>query len=310
MTPPRITGTFLDEITHDIPSQNWGQEEWAREFALYRAIGIDTVILIRAGYRDRCVFPSRTVPNLRPVYNDLAEMFLGLSEENGIQLFFGLYDSGLGWESGNWVHDIELNLAFIDEVAERYGRWPSFAGWYLPHETSRYNETVVQLINTLSPVCKRALDLPVLVSPFPHGVKQFGAGAHPLDMARREWERLFAETEGSIDICAFQDGQLDYSELPAFFELIAQIAAQRGFRLWSNLESFDRDMPIKFPPADWRNLRYKLEAASRQVEKIVTFEFAHFLSPNSSDPSARHLFRRYCEFADLAPEIGIDQTGV
>lgn len=30
MTPPRITGTFLDEITHDIPSQNWGQEEWAR----------------------------------------------------------------------------------------------------------------------------------------------------------------------------------------------------------------------------------------------------------------------------------------
>ena len=27
-----ITGTFLDEITHDIPSQNWGEEEWAADF--------------------------------------------------------------------------------------------------------------------------------------------------------------------------------------------------------------------------------------------------------------------------------------
>lgn len=309
MIPPRITGTFLDEITHDIPSQNWGAKEWAGEFALYRAVGIDTVILIRAGYRDRCVFPSRTVPNLRPVYEDLAAMFLDLSEENGIQLYFGLYDSGLGWDSGNWVHDIELNLAFIDEVAARYGHKSAFAGWYLPHETSRYNETVAQLINTLSPVCKRAIDRPVLVSPFPHGVKQFGDNAHSLELAQTEWERLFSETEGSIDICAFQDGQLDYSELPAFFELISKIAAQRGFRLWSNLESFDRDMPIKFPPADWRNLRYKLETASRQVEKIVTFEFAHFLSPHSSYPSARHLFRRYCEFAGIAQDMGIDQTG-
>ena len=28
----KITGTFLDEITHDIPSANWGPEEWAADF--------------------------------------------------------------------------------------------------------------------------------------------------------------------------------------------------------------------------------------------------------------------------------------
>lgn len=27
-----ITGTFLDEITHEIPSQNWGPAEWTRDF--------------------------------------------------------------------------------------------------------------------------------------------------------------------------------------------------------------------------------------------------------------------------------------
>ena len=30
----RITGTFLDEISHDIPHQNWGFEEWERDFKL------------------------------------------------------------------------------------------------------------------------------------------------------------------------------------------------------------------------------------------------------------------------------------
>ena len=57
----KITGTFLDEITHDIPPQNWGRREWAADFDAMRAIGIDTVILIRAGYRERLTFDSRSI---------------------------------------------------------------------------------------------------------------------------------------------------------------------------------------------------------------------------------------------------------
>ena len=47
----RIKGTFLDEISHDIPHQNWGEAEWDRDFGYMREAGIDTVILIRCGYR-------------------------------------------------------------------------------------------------------------------------------------------------------------------------------------------------------------------------------------------------------------------
>jgi len=46
-----ITGIFLDEVSHDIPSANWGPAEWAADFDAMAAVGIDTVILIRAGYR-------------------------------------------------------------------------------------------------------------------------------------------------------------------------------------------------------------------------------------------------------------------
>jgi len=42
-----ITGTFLDEISHDIPHQNWGEKEWDQDFAYMKAIGIDTAIDIR-----------------------------------------------------------------------------------------------------------------------------------------------------------------------------------------------------------------------------------------------------------------------
>ena len=41
----KITGTFLDEISHDIPHQNWGEREWDADFRYMKSIGIDTVIM-------------------------------------------------------------------------------------------------------------------------------------------------------------------------------------------------------------------------------------------------------------------------
>ena len=99
---PRITGTFLDEITHDIPSQNWGVVDWRREFAHYQANGIDTVVIIRAGYRNRCIFPAKCLPDLLPVYDDLGELFFSLADEFNLKVFFGTYDSGFHWMRGAW----------------------------------------------------------------------------------------------------------------------------------------------------------------------------------------------------------------
>ncbi len=295
-TAPRITGTFLDEITHDIPSQNWGVEEWRREFRLYRAIGIDTVIIIRAGYQNKCIFPARSLPDLLPVYEDLAKVFLDLAEENGLSLYFGTYDSGFHWHRGSWWREVEINRRFVDEVVERYGSHPAFRGWYLCHETSRNSSSIVELFRRIGGHCKAAKDLPVLISPFPEGDKQFGAGAFRLEDSLDHWDRIFAETRDVIDVCAFQDGQIHYQQLPAFLKGIADLGQRHGIRIWSNLETFDRDMPIKFPPADWRYLRFKMEAAATVAEKIITFEFPHFVSPHSCYPAARNLFRRYCEY--------------
>jgi hypothetical protein len=56
-------------------------------------------------------------------------------------------------------------------------------------------------------------------------------------------------------------------------------------------------MPIKFLPIKWEKLKLKLEAAQKaQVEKAITFEFSHFMSPQSAYVQAHHLFNRYLEY--------------
>ena len=296
----RITGTFLDEITHDIPSQNWSETEWRREFELYSRIGIDTVILIRCGYKDRLAYPSKVVPGSLPVYEDLVKTFLDLAAENGINFYFGTYDSGDFWLSGQTAKELDLNKAVIDEVGKRYASHPAFKGWYMCHETSGNHHNITHIFRELGGHCKSVRDLPVLISPFPMGAKQAGPEhSVPLAHTMDEWNTIFAEAQGAIDICAFQDGQIHYHELPEFHAGISHLGREHGVSIWSNVESFDRDMPIKFPPANWPNLRLKLEEAAKVVEKIITFEFAHFMSPYSCYPAAHKLFERYCHHFDI-----------
>ena len=57
----KIKATFLDEISYDIPHQNWGVEEWDKDFQAMKAVGIDMVVLIRCGLRRQMTFPSEVL---------------------------------------------------------------------------------------------------------------------------------------------------------------------------------------------------------------------------------------------------------
>lgn len=295
-----ITGTFLDEITHDIPAQNWGRREWARDFDAMQAIGIDTVILIRAGYRKMATFDSKVLRDrfgILPVYEDLVDLFLTEAERCGMQFFFGTYDSGRYWLNGDYQQEVELNRAVCDEVIARYGDRAAFSGWYVSHEINTFNEGMMGVYEELSAHLRHLKNVPILISPYIKGIKQFGEDAISLDRHIQEWESVFARLEGIVDIVAFQDGHVSLADLPDYLAANRELADRYGIRSWSNVETFDRDMPIKFPPIDFRKLRYKVEQAqAARVEKLITFEFSHFLSPNSIYPAARHLSDRYREW--------------
>ena len=308
----RITGTFLDEISHDIPHQNWGPKEWDQDFRHMKAIGIDTVIMIRSGYRKFITYPSPYLlkqgcymPSI-----DLIDLFLRLADKYGMKFYFGLYDSGRYWDTGDMTYEIEHNKYVIDEVWEMYGRHHrSFGGWYISGEISRATKGAIGAFHALGKQCKEVSGgLPTFISPWIDGKKAVMASGSKLskeqavsvEQHEREWDEIFAGIHDVVDACAFQDGHIDYDELDAFFTVNKRLADKYGMQCWTNAESFDRDMPIKFLPIKFDKLRMKLEAARRAgYDKAITFEFPHFMSPQSAYLQAGHLYDRYKEYFNI-----------
>ena len=304
-----IKGTFLDEISHDISHQNWGKKEWSLDFKHMKSIGIDKVILIRSGYKNWITYPSKVLVLEEKViapYTDLVALFLRLSEENKMDFYFGLYDSGKYWTSGAYEKEISLNCKVIDEVWERYGNCKAFKGWYLSQECNKNIGGIIDLYAHLGQYCKQVSGgLKVLISPYIDGVKnisQYTTQSHreqsiTLDEHFKIWENIFKGIRESVDIVAFQDGHVDYDQLEDFIRVNKSLADLNQLTSWINSETFDRDMPIKFLPIKWDKLRYKLETAAQVgISEAITFEFSHFMSPQSAYPQAGHLYRRYQEY--------------
>ena len=304
----KITATFIDEISHDIPHQNWGPVEWEKDFQAMKAIGIDTVVVIRCGYRRWMTYPSQVLQkyeqaSVPPL--DLIDLYLRLSEKYGMKFFFGLYDSGRYWTNGEWDKEIDINIKVIDEVWERYGHYPAFKGWYLCQEVSRRTGKIAETYAKMGQHCKKISGgLPIMISPYMEGNKTSAWDASiytgkssilPEDH-KKEWEGILSVLKGVVDIVAFQDGHVDFFELSDYLEINRKLIDKFGMECWTNCETFDREMPIKFLPLKWEKALLKLEAAKKAgAHKAITFEFSHFMSPNSCYPQAHGLYKRYCE---------------
>jgi len=143
-----VRATFLDEVSWDIPHQNWGVREWDADFRAMKNMGINTVVLIRAGLGRWIAAPFECLLESEEVYYppvDLVEMFLTLADKYGMAFYFGMYDSGKYWQEGLFQREIDLNLKLIDEVWARYGHHESFQGWYLSQEISRRTKNMSRI---------------------------------------------------------------------------------------------------------------------------------------------------------------------
>ena len=306
----KITGTFLDEISHDIPHQNWGEKEWDHDFAHMKAIGIDTVILIRSGYRKFITYPSVYLLKKHNCFMpsvDLVDMYLKLADKHGMKFYFGLYDSGKYWDTGDMSWEVDDNKYVIDEVWKNYGsKYKSFGGWYISGEISRKTKGAIGAFHAMGKQCKEvSAGLPTFISPWIDGKKAVDAAGGNLTRENavsvqeheKDWSEIFDGIHDVVDACAFQDGHIDYDELDAFFSVNKKLADRYKMECWTNAETFDRDMPIKFLPIKFDKLRMKLEAAKRAgYDKGITFQFSHFMSPQSSYLQAGHLYNRYREY--------------
>ena len=297
----RITGTFLDGMASDIPSQNWGAAQWTAQFDVFADMGMDTLVIIRCVTEEHAIYPT-AVSDAPLVYEeDLAELFFRLADEREMRVYLGTYDTFDHWFRNDWTAEVAACLPFMDEAWERYRRHPSFAGWYMSHEgDERYNMPKIW-----KPLCERARQLDpskrILISPRYAAEKYHGAcvgsGAHPLNPEQhaRYLEYMLDEVAGLVDEAAFMDGHCHFRDLKAFVEVTADVCRRHDVEFWANVETFDRDMAWRFPPIEWAKLRFKIETQRPYVTKMITFEAPHFLSPLSMYPSAANLYDRYRE---------------
>ncbi len=311
-----ITGTFLDEVSHNVMNFNWGEEEWDRDFAAMKSVGIDMATVIRCGTERWTMYPSavleKEVRAHRPPL-DLMDVFMRLGEKHGIKIWVGTYHSNHDWLSAAYdvQYESDLMKKVCDEIWEKYGSSPAFGGWYLSQEIAgKVSFNVVKCFQIVGRHCHDISGLPTFISP---GIRGCNTGVARVPSAsmrraiavtpeghRDEWDWIMGEIEGAVDIVCFQNAHVDIEDqMPQFMEINHNLALKHGLKSWCNLETFDIKLN-PHPPIKHQQLLMKMEAAKKVgFEKAVTFEFSHFMSPNSEFGSARNLFKRYCETMDI-----------
>ena len=311
----RITGTFIDEVSHDILSWNWGEEDWDKDFAAMKSIGIDTVVVIRCGSERWTMYPSAVLEKHENAWRpplDLLELYLRLAEKYDMKLYVGTYHSNRDWLSAAYDVQAEVDLMkqVCDEIWQNYGKSKAFGGWYLSQEiTGRESFNVVECFRQVGAHCKGMSGLPTFISP---GIRGSNIGTGNAALRRKnavtpeehyaDWDWIMGEITSSVDSICFQSGHVLIDDMLPFMKINHKLSKKHGLNSWTNIESFGihRKGTTGLFPLRWQELLMKLEFAEEAgFEKVITFEFSHFMSPNSLFTSAQNLYKRYCEHFEI-----------
>lgn len=275
----KIEGTFLQFW--------WSMREvdgvqWEREIAAMHTAGMRTIILQWMQADSKNLFEP---PDPFPVLLDVAH-------RQKMRVVFGLRHDGRWWrEWGDADYlqgEAKESIALAREVYRRYGKHPAFAGFYIPYEiwdgsfTEAQTAQIAELLRTVGQACRQiAPGKPVFVAPF-------FAGLIPPERFEQLWLNLLKDKP--VDVVALQDGvgarswddEIEKRVSP-YFAAMQRACRQRGVKLWCDLECFrlTNNNPSRpaFAPAAAERIVQQLKAVSPYVERVVTFDFYHYMSP-------------------------------
>lgn len=321
-TMVKITGTFIQPLLGDTGIENRGLEEWEQDFRMLKAMGMDTLIIIRCECEQNGVHVSGLDPRSTtwPEDDNLLDMFFRLGDKYGFELYLGGVESITNLHLGNWKKEIDDNKAFYDRMVPRYAGHPCFKGLYVSLEALPWHFNFFDInLEVLRYMRKNYPQYKTLMSPGFAAVRGDLSNHYTL----AEWLDIFGRyffepAEGLLDFCALQDsfsapachyGMTESNGLDEWSSGVKELLHRHNIGFWSNIESFQRPFPGHGEPqgvfrqSDYRTLYTKLDAASRHAEKIITFEYFSCMSPNTEWGSARRLLARYLEMTGQDPAI-------
>lgn len=292
-----INATFIDEISFDIPSSNWSLKQWAKDLNNMKKVGINTVVIMRTVFYGKCIYNSKHFASFMYRNEDFLDFIMSECDKKHINVYVGLHIKDLTWGDGDYEFETKENDILTDEILSSYNHHKSFVGWYIPHETSINNYNIIPTMTNLCKMCKeKSPDKKVIISPFFRSRLNWPNDVYSPEKTFKTWDEIFASCGKYIDICAFQDGTVYLEDYESYLKEVRRVCDKYKIDLWANVETFERDVRNLFFPIQFEILKKKIDIAKPYVKGMITFEFSHFLSPQSIFESGRNLNKLYTKF--------------
>ncbi|WP_328912048.1 MULTISPECIES: DUF4434 domain-containing protein [unclassified Streptomyces] len=321
----RLGGSFIQP---DLVDQ-WSDATLADEMADMKNLHISRLILQwsantadshRNGAKT-AVYPTNQPGYLQVTSTDVVQRLLSAADTAGVEVWVGLPTSDTWWSvyagDSSWLgYQGTSDLAVAHELWSRYHSHSSFKGWYLPlemdnvHFSSSYDQNnMIDFYNQVIGGLRTVDDtMPVAVAPFYNAVNTALTGWQSASAWSDMWENILSHTD--IDVVALQDGvgagHADAGMLPTWFAAMkdAITAGHPSTVLYSDSETYIMALP-GLEPMPAKTLVADLHAVENSVAGFWSFSFNHYLSLNSSLPTAAY-FNAYQSWARTPTGDGDD----
>ncbi len=298
---PTLSGTFIQY-------QSWmlqlDPNKWTHELDSMKNIGIHTIIIQWLKSDQTRFYP------IHALGNDPTEIILSYADKNNIKVILGLEysrDWWTKWDDESFLSAIvKKNIQFGKNILLRYQHHPSFSGWYIPYEMSDadFDETEIKNLHTF-------------LKDFSSGVKKLSKKKYSISLStffsnkippaavQENYMKILYKS--GIDILLVQDGVGTNSwnsqiadKVTPYIAAYRTAAINNKIHVWNIVESFTTLKDASGnntgrAPTDINRLKEQLKVLSSTVpEKILTFDFFHYMSPHRGE-AQKQLYDHYIQ---------------
>lgn len=297
-------------------AQSWSDAQWQSEMNYMKELGMDYIILQSTiNTKNNVATYATQLPGYKRASGniDMIDSCLRNAEKKGLKVFIELNWNDDWWKyySSNpqWLYnEMEKGNTVAEEIYRLYHKkYPNaFYGWYwwweidnLNHKSATQQATLAKAIDiSFSYLHKLTPEMPVMLCPF------MNPKCGPPEEYQQLWTYVFAHSSlgnGTYDIFCPQDGlgggMLTTDTFTTWFTAFAKaIKTKPGLKFWSDSETFRKDGTS----ATLDRFVKQMQNLVPYVDKIITFSYTHYYSPNVVGTSGFHkTYLQYVKTGEL-----------
>ena len=269
-------------------------EDWDADFKACKEANINTWIIQYSqgfGTENEVSWYTGTKAPWNKIQYSIVDDMVAAAERQGFKLIFGLFGGDyVGSKSDPEVYNglYEKNKLVADEIYEKFGSSPCFAGWYITEEfhdgaypdggwqKNPARDLLADYLQRVAAYCKsKTKEFPVQIAP------ALFRGM-PADLCG-EWFKAIFEKTSDLDVLYLQDiggrclVDIDV-DLPNYFAEIKKACDATGVEFGVDIESFkDCWCPVvNYRAKAWEELQEQLFVSGMFTKYITNFSWATF----------------------------------